>query len=130
MITRTGKWLGKTIMRKSILPNSDNRADATLLNRREFLQLSGGAGAALIAGAAFIRSSEEPLPDTAESNRLAFSEPTPPSAEEAIALRHRRHRRQAMDGYIDTPLDPFNQCEHHCTAAMFAHQYGRSETWL
>lgn len=85
------------------------------MNRRRFLQLSGGAAALALVGSVAAAHQAE-----AESSALASGntfEPLPRiSDEEAVAMRHGRHRRQALDGM-------YNRCERGCTAAMFAHQY-------
>lgn len=105
------------------------RTTFSTINRRRFLQVTGTASAGVCLGI-FVSNAPK---DAADAQMLALNSATgaypPISNEEAIARRHTRHRRQAMDGFVDTPQDPFNKCEHDCAAAMFAHHYKGREQW-
>jgi len=99
------------------------------IDRRRFLQVTGAASAGVCLG---IIVSDTPK-DEGDTHVVALNSTTggyPAISDgEAITLRHARHRRQAMDGFVDTPQDPFNQCEHDCTATMFAHHYKGRAQW-
>jgi len=88
------------------------------VTRRHFLQISGGAAACTVIGISAVNHQEQPK----NGATLNLENQTFISDEEAISLRHLRHRRQAHDGIINSLSDSYENCEHGCTSAMFAHQ--------
>ncbi len=101
---------------------------AQTFTRRRFLQVAGGTGAAIaLVGAGVPVFSE---PDGQAAQAASATPSVSYSTEELVAMRHRRHRNQALGGYVD-PSDPFHRCECGCTSGLFAHHFdsGR-KTWL
>ena len=103
------------------------------MSRRRFLQVCGGAAAFTAAGAALVTVPQGP--GTTDGGGQRFADASGPrttiTPEEAMRLRHLRHRRQAFDGVVDATGDSFLDCEHHCTGGMFAHQLdGGATSWL
>jgi hypothetical protein len=98
------------------------------LTRRRFLQAAGGVAAIAVVGGGVHMFAGS---DGAASHQGAAVTPSVEySTEELVALRHQRHRNQALGGYVDSS-DPFHRCECGCTSGLFAHHFdsGR-QAWL
>lgn len=106
------------------------------VSRRRFLQITGGATAVAAGGGAlYVLSKDTAVEQSVQaipSSRPKAAGRRPERTEVALApgeaarLRHLRHRRQLVDGVIDSPFDSHEDCERNCTGALFAHEYERS----
>lgn len=85
--------------------------------RRTFLQASAGA-TALAAAAGGLVSALDDAPATFASAPRVL-----PTADEAIAARHARHRIEATEGAFVSRHDPWHTCDRGCCGAATAHEF-------
>jgi len=120
----------KDVEEKALASDSGSRG----LTRRDFIQFAGGATALALAGAAGLRCGPDMVEEAVDSSAESTGEHDQPGGVEPtmdpVALRHSRHRRQVLEGFIDTTLDEYRDCERNCTGSMFAHQLEGGEQWL
>ena len=101
------------------------------MSRRRFLHLAGGGAALVLAGPAAAGVGDAAAKQALPTRTTPPTSPTPlPArtyASTDAATRHRRHRREALDGEGHLPEDSFELCERDCTVSIRAHEYeGRS----
>jgi hypothetical protein len=112
---------------------AEKRGTRHRMNRRSFLKISG-VSAAVAAGGMLVYFSMAP---TADQSTPEPTQPAPRKAacsavtasviltpEEAAHIRHLRHRRQHRDGIYDAAFDSWEECEHNCIGALYAHELG------